>query len=843
MNGAAMKTEALDSAKLTDTPSTYPAAAPEIPDHQLLHRIGSGSYGEVWMARNAIGTLRAVKIVHRQSFQHAEHFEREFKGLLKFEPISRAHEGLVDVLQIGRHDDAGYFYYVMELADDAKPDPGCQMLDAGSQSADARQRNPASSIQYPESYTPRTLRSDLQARGRLPPAECVALGLKLAAALEHLHTHSLVHRDIKPSNIIFVDGEPKLADIGLVTAIAEAHSLVGTAGYIPPEGPGTPQADLYSLGKVLYEIALGKDRQDFPQLPPDLQSHPDYAALLELNEVILKACETDPHRRYATATALGEDLARLQQGRSVKRRHTAERRWGFVKKYGFATAAVALLVAGGWLLSNRFGVPRTQRVDAPSAPGPAATQARFVAVLPFDNESLDKADEYLGQSIADELNGALAKIPELRVLGRDSAAALKGAKDRRAAAQQLKVGTVLVGHLRKSASQLRLTAQLLNAADDSLLWSEVYDREMREVFGIQTDIAEKVAERLSVKLPDTVRQRLALKPTKDLEAYQLCLEGRYFWNRRPNADAARAKQLFQQAIEKDPNYAAAYSGLADSCPYATDPWASGPYLVFTQTWSVARLNAAKAVELDDNLSEAHASLAYVRENFYWDWAGAEMEFRRALELNPNNATVRSWYAIHLGRVGQYEPAIQEASRAQELDPLAPMRSRVLAWMLLASRRYDEAILEYERSLRLGPSLHQRYTGPGDCYFYRGKYEEALDAFEKGVKASGVDPKKTLLRYEALRQAYRSSGPQGYWQKELELMKAEWPELGDATKIAILYAWLGDKEQTLDWLEKASAEHGFGLENLNLEPTYDPVRADPRYRAVLKKMGLPEPVWK
>src|ERR1022692_2348912 len=281
-----------------------PQPAPVIPDHELLRLIGRGAYGEVWLARNAIGTLRAVKIVHRQSFERTEYFEREFKGLLKFEPISRSHEGLVHVLQIGRRDDAGYFFYVMELADGLNVER--EVRNAESKGAGA-QTTPHSALATPHSYTPCTLRSELQPRGSLPTTECVALGLKLAAALEHLHANGLVHRDIKPSNIIFVNGEPKLADIGLVTAIDEAQSLVGTAGYIPPEGPGTPQADLYSLGKGLYEIAFGKDRQEFPQLPPDLQSHPDYAALLEINEIILKACETDSRLRYQGAEAIRND--------------------------------------------------------------------------------------------------------------------------------------------------------------------------------------------------------------------------------------------------------------------------------------------------------------------------------------------------------------------------------------------------------------------------------------------------------------------------------------------------------------------------------------------------------
>jgi serine/threonine protein kinase len=334
--------------------------APEIPDHELLRLIGCGAYGEVWMARNAIATLRAVKLVHRQSFQHTDHFEREFKGLLKFEPISRSHDGLVDVLQIGRRDDAGFFYYVMELADDSNAECGVR----GAESLRAKASYPADSATgIPLSYSPRTLRSELQMRGGLAPEECVTLGLKLAAALEYLHAQGLVHRDIKPSNIIFVNGEPKLADIGLVTAIDEAHSLVGTVGYIPPEGPGTPQADLYSLGKVLYEMAFAKERQEFPQLPLNLESHPDYNRLLELNEIMLKACESDPRRRYSSAKEMQADLALLQHGRSVKQARTRERQWGIARKLGLAGAAVAV-VSAALLFLKVFNPEYTPKPEA-----------------------------------------------------------------------------------------------------------------------------------------------------------------------------------------------------------------------------------------------------------------------------------------------------------------------------------------------------------------------------------------------------------------------------------------------------------------------------------------------
>ena len=354
-----------------------PTATPVIPDHELLGLIGRGAYGEVWLACNAIGTLRAVKIVHRQSFGRAEHFEREFKGLLKFEPVSRTHEGLVHILQIGRRDEAGYFFYVMELADTANAGQASSLSAGTGNFSDETGRMPV------PLYSPHTLRSDLD-KGSLPPAKCIAIGLKLASALEHLHANGLVHRDIKPSNIIFVKGEPKVADIGLVTAIDEAQSLVGTGGYIPPEGPGTAQADLYSLGKVLYEIAFGKDRQEFPQLPPDLQSHPDYAALLELNEVILKACETNPRLRYQSAEAISDDLELLSIGKSVKQKRTRQQRWAVAKKVLVTGAVVGVLAA------NTTIIWRQSRVTRPLSDNPEAVKHYQQAVYQLHSGTPDR---------------------------------------------------------------------------------------------------------------------------------------------------------------------------------------------------------------------------------------------------------------------------------------------------------------------------------------------------------------------------------------------------------------------------------------------------------------------
>ncbi|HOC01711.1 MAG TPA: protein kinase, partial [Verrucomicrobiota bacterium] len=269
--------------------------APKVPDHEILRRIGRGAYGEIWLARSATGAYRAVKVVHRKAFDHDRPYEREFDGVKNFEPVSRKSESQVDILQVGRNDAEGWFYYVMELADDQERG---QEID-------------------PASYRPRTLRSDLFKRGRMSVAECIEMGLQLIGALEHLHAYRLVHRDIKPSNILFVNGVPKLGDIGLVAGADASQSFVGTDGYVLLEGPGAPQADLYALGKVLYEACTGLDRVDFPELPTALRGFDDREPLLKLNGLILRACEEERSRRFQTAAELRQALECLKAGQPI----------------------------------------------------------------------------------------------------------------------------------------------------------------------------------------------------------------------------------------------------------------------------------------------------------------------------------------------------------------------------------------------------------------------------------------------------------------------------------------------------------------------------------------------
>ncbi|HXJ61253.1 MAG TPA: serine/threonine-protein kinase [Verrucomicrobiae bacterium] len=269
------------------------APAPLIPDHELLRRVGRGAYGEVWLARNAIGTFHAVKVVRKETFERSEPFDREFRGLQKFMPISREHPGLVQILHVGRNDADGFFYYVMQAADD----------EATGQAID------------PAVYVPKNLAREIVRRRHLPMTECLALGLDLASALDFLHQEGLIHRDIKPANIIFVRGAPRLADIGLVTTIAtpdRAVTYLGTKGFIPPEGPGTPAADVFSLGKVLYEASMGQRAESFPELPATALDRPDTAALFQLNQILLRACHEEIGQRYGSAAELRAGLLELQ---------------------------------------------------------------------------------------------------------------------------------------------------------------------------------------------------------------------------------------------------------------------------------------------------------------------------------------------------------------------------------------------------------------------------------------------------------------------------------------------------------------------------------------------------
>jgi tetratricopeptide (TPR) repeat protein len=409
------------SGTLAPTPEATAAslpAPPVIPDHELVRRIGRGSYGEVWLARNALGTWRAVKIVYRAAFDHDRPYDREFEGIRRFEPVSRTHPSQLNVLHVGRNDADGLFYYVMELAD-ADQARGVESAELSVEREVAPTDEPSTANLQPSTFSPRTLRSELYHRGRFSFDECLQVGLALATALDHLHRHGLVHRDIKPSNIIFVNGIPKLADIGLVAHAEATLSLVGTEGYLPPEGPGTAQADIFSLGKVLYEMATGRDRQEFPELPTNLIQQPaaERAQLAELNEIIVRACHAELKQRYQTAAELHADLALLQSGKSVSRMRSVERRVRTLVRAGVLVTAIAVLAGTAFLYEqiqtrkarelarqNRRLAEQSRQVaqllkDMLEGVGPAVALGRDTTLL---RDIVDKTAVRIGRDLKDQ---------------------------------------------------------------------------------------------------------------------------------------------------------------------------------------------------------------------------------------------------------------------------------------------------------------------------------------------------------------------------------------------------------------------------------------------------------
>ncbi len=344
---------------------------PAIPDYELLRLIGRGAYGEVWLARGVTGVYRAVKIVWRDRFPETGPYEREFHGLKEFAAISLSESRQLALLHVGRDPAAAYFYYVMELADDVRS---------------GREIDPAN-------YTPLTLKEMRQSRGRLPAGECIALGVELARALAGLHARGLVHRDIKPSNVIIVGGAPKLADIGLVTAASAALTFVGTEGFVPPEGPGAPAADVFALGKLLYELLTGLDRHDYPRLPAEIHAWPDRKEALELNEVLIRACESHPAQRHLDAAALLDDLLLLQAGRSVRRLRKAERRLSRSLRIAALLALIASIAGiGAYLERQRANREMSGRLAAEAERDTLARQTVYSATLAQTQRAIDQDD-------------------------------------------------------------------------------------------------------------------------------------------------------------------------------------------------------------------------------------------------------------------------------------------------------------------------------------------------------------------------------------------------------------------------------------------------------------------
>jgi len=639
------------SQEVTDTP--------DIPDLELLRCIGRGSYGEVWLARNIVGTYRAVKIINRKAFRDEETFEQEFSGLRRFEPVSREHDGFVAILHVGRNRSNGFFYYVMELADnDANPE----------------------SIRgiEPDTYVPKTLSNELARCGRLSVEQSVQLGLSLSQALAELHRRGLVHRDVKPSNIIFVKGHAKLADIGLVAQVGEKARL-GTEGYIPPEGPGKPQADLYSLGMVLYETTTGTDRLDYPALPPDFDTLPERDTFLKLNSIILKACDSDPRKRYQTATEISDDLTLLGFGTVVPRVRS-----NFLRKSVMAFSTVVLGALAVALAFYWFRHPTT-----------SLTPEKSIAMLPFENLSRNPDDTYFADGIQEEILTRLTKIADLKVISRTSTQRYPSEPgDLSKVAKELGVTNILQGSLQKAADKIRVHVQLLNTRTNSHLWAETYDRKLTDILGVESEIAKGIAESLQAKLSGREEQVLETKPTANPEAYDAYLRGVAFQGRVHASDHLVLKAIgyFERAVQLDANFAGAWARFSRAHSY-----------LYFQHVETARPDVAKdalehAQKLQPNSPETLLALGYYQYYVLGDYGLAKATFRLVNKLSPRNSEVAWALSAVNRRLGQWNESLVWVEQALALDPRNGELITSAAWTYQMMRQFPTALKLYDRAL-------------------------------------------------------------------------------------------------------------------------------------------------
>jgi len=487
----------------------------------------------------------------------------------------------------------------------------------------------------------------------------------------------------------------------------------------------------------------------------------------------------------------------------------------------YVVISAGVLSAGLFFL-GRYTAPNENKI--PNVP------AKSVAVLPFTNLSRDPDNAYFAAGIQDEIITRLAKITELKVISCTSTQRFKSAPDDLPAiAKQLGVANILEGSVQRTTDQLRVNVQLVEAATDAHLWADTFDRKLTDIFKIESEIAKTVAERLQAKLTGSERNAIAAQPTQNTEAHQLYLKGRYLWNRRTGENLKKALAYFQQAAEKDPNYALAYVGIADT--YAVMPGysAGSPQDCLPR----ARAAAQRALELDDMLAEAHASLGFILFH-YFEFAASTKEFERAIELNPNYPTAHHWFArTDLLALGQFDRAIAEMKRAVELDPVSPLFHAELGGVYMMARRYDEAIEQLRDTVEMDPEFYWAHRFLGLALELKGGTAEAIAEYQKAFQLSD-DP--TVLAFVAHAEA-NTGRPNEARQILARLTEAGKTRYVSAYAFAVIHLALGEKDQALDWLEKNARDHAAPYSNLlKVDPYLDPLRGDPRFEALVSAIS-------